>query len=70
MPLCLSSVDPLLLGMQPTQEQHFVPLVRLPWGKQFSFGSGYQSEIAAGLGIGACVHFFSQLHDPICYRPM
>lgn len=30
----------------------------------------FQWEIACGLGMGACGHFFIQLQDPIWYRPM
>ena len=35
-----------------------------------SFASGYQLEIASGLGMEVCAHFSFKLWDPICYRSL
>lgn len=49
-----------------------VSSMRLSWRKLIFFlsASGYQLEIASGLGMGVYIHLSSLLYNPIWCRPM
>ena len=53
------SIDYLLLGICYPLEWVILSL-KLSW-RNLHFASGFQLDIASALGMGACVHFSSQL---------